>query len=136
MLNSGLLRDFAKYAPGYRAGLRANPSRTAMDHGSQLMRAYDANSMFNNGGVAMDAITVDITDIPQAQMWDEAVIMGRQGNAEISVHAIAKLKNTVSYDVLTNWQLRLRRKAVGTTRTTGGHIDPHWQTAGSFTANS
>ena len=55
MLNSGLLRDFAKYAPGYRAGLRANPSRTAMDHGSQLMRAYDANSMFNNGGVAMDA---------------------------------------------------------------------------------
>ena len=88
------------------------------------------------GGVAMDAITVDITDIPQAQMWDEAVIMGRQGNAEISVHAIAKLKNTVSYDVLTNWQLRLRRKAVGTTRTTGGHIDPHWQTAGSFTANS
>ena len=27
----------------------------------------------------MDAITVDITDIPEAQMWDEAVIMGRAG---------------------------------------------------------
>ena len=31
------------------------------------------------GGIAMDALMVDITDIPQAQMWDEAVIMGRQG---------------------------------------------------------
>ena len=64
------------------------------------------------GGIAMDALMVDITDIPDAQMWDEAVIMGRQGNEEITVHDIAKLKNSVSYDVLTNWRLRLRRKAV------------------------
>jgi alanine racemase len=55
---------------------------------------------------------VDITDIPEAQMWDEAVIMGRQGNEEITVHDMAKLKNSVSYDVLTNWRLRLRRKSV------------------------
>jgi len=64
------------------------------------------------GGVAMDAITVDITGIPEAQMWDEAVIMGCQGGGEITVHDIARLKNTVSYDVLTNWRLRLRRKTV------------------------
>ena len=70
------------------------------------------------GGVAMDAITVDITDIPEAQMWDEAVIMGRQGGEEISVHDMARLKNTVSYDVLTNWRLRLRRKTVN------GHVQP------------
>ncbi|HMP83642.1 MAG TPA: alanine racemase [Verrucomicrobiota bacterium] len=64
------------------------------------------------GGIAMDAVMVDITDIPEAQMWDEAVIMGRQGNEEITVHDMAKLKNSVSYDVLTGWRLRLRRKAV------------------------
>ena len=64
------------------------------------------------GGVAMDALTVDITDIPEAQMWDEAVIMGRQGGEEISVHDMARLKNTVSYDVLTGWRLRLRRRTV------------------------
>jgi alanine racemase len=64
------------------------------------------------GGVAMDAITVDVTDIPEAQMWDEAVIMGRQGGEEITVRSLATLKNTVTYDVLTNWRLRLRRKAV------------------------
>jgi alanine racemase len=64
------------------------------------------------GGIAMDALMVDITDIPQAQMWDEAVLMGRQGGDEITVRDIAKLKNSVTYDVLTNWRLRLRRKAV------------------------
>jgi len=64
------------------------------------------------GGIAMDALMVDVTDIPEAQMWDEAVIMGRQGNEEITVHDMAKLKGSVSYDVLTNWRLRLRRKCV------------------------
>jgi alanine racemase len=61
------------------------------------------------GGVAMDAITVDITDIPDANLWDEAVIMGRQGREEISVHEVAKLKGSVSYDVLTSWRSRLPR---------------------------
>jgi alanine racemase len=64
------------------------------------------------GGIAMDALMVDITDIPQAQMWDEAVIMGKQGKEEITARDIAKLKNSGPYDVLTNWRLRLRRKSV------------------------
>jgi alanine racemase len=61
------------------------------------------------GGVAMDALTVDITDIPAAQLWDVAVLMGRQGDQEISVHEVAKLKGSVSYDVLTAWRARLPR---------------------------
>jgi len=61
------------------------------------------------GGVAMDALTVDITDIPAAQLWDVAVLMGRQGDQEISVHDVAKLKGSVSYDVLTAWRARLPR---------------------------
>ena len=61
------------------------------------------------GGVAMDALTVDITDVPEARLWDEAVIMGRQGNEEISVHELARLKGSVSYEVLASWRLRLPR---------------------------
>ncbi len=61
------------------------------------------------GGVAMDALTVDITEIPAAGLWDEAVLMGSQGTEEITVHEIAKLKNSVSYDVLTGWRARLPR---------------------------
>jgi alanine racemase len=79
------------------------------NHGGVLLHGRRAPLI---GGIAMDALMVDITDIPEAQMWDEAVIMGRQGNDEISVHEMAKLKNSVSYDVLTGWRLRLRRKQV------------------------
>ncbi len=61
------------------------------------------------GGVAMDALTVDISEIPEATLWDEAVLMGRQGDGEITVHEVAKLKNSVSYDVLTSWRSRLPR---------------------------
>jgi len=52
---------------------------------------------------------VDITGIPAAQLWDEAVIMGRQGAEEISAHEIASLKNSICYDVLTGWRGRLPR---------------------------
>jgi alanine racemase len=61
------------------------------------------------GGTSMDAITVDITEIPEAKLWDEVVIMGVQGGEAIDVHDIATLKKSVSYDVLTNWRRRLRR---------------------------
>jgi alanine racemase len=71
------------------------------------------------GGIAMDALVVDITDIPEAQMWDEAVLMGRQGSEEITARDIATLKNSVTYDVLTAWRLRLRRKCVNGIAPTG-----------------
>ncbi|MDW7979628.1 MAG: alanine racemase [Verrucomicrobiales bacterium] len=64
------------------------------------------------GGVTMDAFMVDVTAIPEAQMWDEVVIMGKQGTEEITAHDIARLKGSVSYDVLTGWRLRLQRKCV------------------------
>jgi alanine racemase len=61
------------------------------------------------GGVSMDAITVDVTDIPQTKLWDEAVVMGGSGGETIDVHEVAVLKKSVSYDVLTNWRHRLKR---------------------------
>jgi len=61
------------------------------------------------GGVTMDALMVDVTELPEVSMWDEVVLMGEQGNEEISVHEIANLKRSVSYDVLTSWRLRLNR---------------------------
>jgi alanine racemase len=61
------------------------------------------------GGVAMDAFMVDTTDLPQVRLWDEVVLMGRQGTDEISVHELAAWKNSVSYDVLTGWRARLPR---------------------------
>lgn len=61
------------------------------------------------GGNAMDAMMIDITGIPETQLWDEVVIMGKQGNDEISVHDLAAWGNTVSYDIMTRWSVRMPR---------------------------
>jgi alanine racemase len=39
--------------------------------------------------------------------------MGRQGAEEITVHEVARLKNSVSYDILVGWRTRLPRLYVG-----------------------
>jgi len=64
------------------------------------------------GGVTMDAFFVDVTDIPEAKMWDEAVVMGRQGAEEINARDIAGWKNGGTYEILTNWRIRLRKEVV------------------------
>jgi alanine racemase len=61
------------------------------------------------GGNAMDAMMIDITDIPERRLWDEVVIMGKQGNDEISVHDLAAWGGTVSYDIMTRWSIRMPR---------------------------
>lgn len=61
------------------------------------------------GGNAMDATMVDITDIPEAGMWSEAVLMGRQGTEEITAGDVARWKGTVTYEVLVGWRSRLPR---------------------------
>lgn len=80
-----------------------------INHGHVLIHGKRAPIV---GGVTMDAFMVDVTEIPEAQMWDEVVIMGKQGTEEISVHDLARLKNSVSYDILTSWRLRLQRKCL------------------------
>ncbi len=57
----------------------------------------------------MDAMMVDVSEIPETGAWDEVVLMGQQGGEEIDIHEIANLKGTVSYDILSGWRARLPR---------------------------
>ena len=61
------------------------------------------------GGVAMDALTVDITELPEVAVGAEAVLMGRQGDDEITAQELARMKQSVTYDVLVGWRRRLPR---------------------------
>lgn len=61
------------------------------------------------GGVTMDALMIDLTDPPTVEVGDEAVLLGRQGEAEITAHELAALNHSVSYDVLAGWRARLPR---------------------------
>jgi alanine racemase len=111
--------DTAGYGMGYTAPASQRIAILPIGYGDGFPRVANQGGALLHGQraplvgrVSMDALMVDITDIPQAQMWDEAVVMGRQGREEITVYDLAKLKNSVSYDVLTSWRLRLRRECV------------------------
>jgi alanine racemase len=106
--------DTVGYGMRYTATSRRRIAVLALGYGDGFPRVRNQGAVLIHGqrcplvgGVAMDAITVDISDVPAARMWDEAVVMGRQGAGEISVHEVARLKNSVSYDVLVSWRARL-----------------------------
>lgn len=65
------------------------------------------------GGVSMDALTIDLTEVPEAGVGSEVVLLGSQGSEEVTVHEIAALKRSVSYDVLVGWRARLPRRYLG-----------------------
>ena len=62
------------------------------------------------GGVSMDAMTVDITEIIDAKQWDEVTLLGRNQQDEITIHDIAAMRNSVSYDAMVSWSARLPRR--------------------------
>lgn len=64
------------------------------------------------GGNAMDAMMVDITHLPQAQLGDEVVLMGQQNEAYIDPRELVQWKQTVCYEILANWRARLPRRIV------------------------
>ena len=63
------------------------------------------------GTVAMDAVMVDVTDVPGPQVTvdDEFVLIGRQGDDCIEALEVARWGNTISYEVITAMSARLAR---------------------------
>jgi alanine racemase len=66
------------------------------------------------GGVSMDALFVDVTEVPDVVRGDVATLLGRDGAEEITAHDLAALKRSVSYDLLCAWRARLPRRLVTT----------------------
>src|ERR671923_39287 len=61
------------------------------------------------GRVCMDLTMIDVTDIRKVQQGDEVVLLGRQGDAEISADEMAAWANTISYEILTSIGVRVPR---------------------------
>jgi alanine racemase len=59
------------------------------------------------GRICMNLFMVDITDIPEAQLEDEVVLMGQQGKEVISADLLSGLCGTINYELVTriNWQI-------------------------------
>jgi alanine racemase len=88
------------YADGYPRGL-SNKAQV-------LVRGLRAPQV---GTVAMDAIMVDVTDIPGPPMTidDEFTLLGEQGGDRISAPEVARWGNTISHEVVAAMSGRLPR---------------------------
>jgi alanine racemase len=61
------------------------------------------------GKICMDMTLVDTTDVPLVQEGDEVVLMGEQGTEAISAAEIAQWSQTIPYEILCNFGLRIPR---------------------------
>jgi alanine racemase len=57
----------------------------------------------------MDVTLVDVTDIPEARVGSEVVLIGRQGDDQIRVEEIAGLIGTTEHDITTRLTSRVPR---------------------------
>jgi alanine racemase len=77
------------YADGYRRGLQLG--------GEVLIRGRRAPVV---GAICMDLTMVDLTEVPGARVGDEVILWGDAGEALISVNDVARLAQTISYELL------------------------------------
>lgn len=95
-LTEELIRDtiVAIIPIGYWHGF----SRGLSGKGEVLIRGMRAKVL---GRVSMDMIAVDVSYIPQVEVLDEVVLIGKQGEDEITLRDMARLISSSPYEIAT-----------------------------------
>ncbi len=90
------------YSDGYDRGLS--------NQGYILVRGKRAPV---RGRICMNLMMIDLSDIPEAQLDDEAVLIGRQGKEEITADQLAALCGTINYEIVARLNPEIPRLVVG-----------------------
>ncbi len=93
----------ATVAIGYADGVH----RARANRGHVLVRGRRAPLI---GMVSMDAITLDVSEVPGVQVGDTATLIGRDGDQAITAEEVAEWSGTISYEVLTSIGPRVERR--------------------------
>jgi alanine racemase len=88
-------RRVATVAIGYADGVH----RARSNRGDVLVRGQRAPLI---GVVSMDAITLDVTEVPGVQPGDVATLVGADGDQRITAEEVGAWSGTISYEVLTS----------------------------------
>jgi alanine racemase len=91
---------------GYGDGLL----RAASNRGAMLVRGRRCPII---GRISMDLTTLDVTEVPDCAVGDEVIVIGRQGNEQITAQELARACETSAYEVLTNVSPRVPRIYTG-----------------------
>jgi alanine racemase len=79
---------------GYAHGF----NRALSNQGQVLIRGRMARVV---GTINMNMMSVDVSDIPDLQVGEEVVIIGHQGDLELTVASFSDFSNLVNYELLT-----------------------------------
>ncbi|MFO7850918.1 MAG: alanine racemase [Bacteroidota bacterium] len=90
---------------GYSSGY----SRILSNQGRVLINESFANVI---GLVNMNMMIVDVTLIPEAKRGDEVVLIGKQGDLEITVSSFGAMSDTMNYELLVRLPQSIKRKIV------------------------
>ncbi|MGE5335183.1 MAG: alanine racemase [Nitrososphaerota archaeon] len=87
---------------GYADGFRRAPA----NWGEVLVRGQRAPLV---GRVCMDQCMIDVTHIPGVRQGDEVVLIGRQGEDELTADEVARRLGTIAYEVTSELLARVPR---------------------------
>ena len=59
------------------------------------------------GNICMDQCMVDVSAVPDVKLGDEVVILGKQGDQEISADDLAAINGTINYEITCCFDLRI-----------------------------
>ena len=96
----------ATLAAGYADGYPRHLSNT---FATVLVRGQRCHLL---GRVTMDLIMIDVSEVPDAQVGDEVVLMGRQGKEEIPCAELAERAGTITWEITTRVGQRVHRVVV------------------------
>jgi len=96
-------RRVATVAIGYADGV----FRARANRGHVLVRRRQAPLI---GMVSMDAVTIDVTTIPEVEIGDAVTLIGQDGDESITAEQVAEWSGTISYEVLTAIGPRVKRR--------------------------
>jgi alanine racemase len=84
-------------------------SRSLSNQSYVLVRGYRANVI---GLVNMNMMIVNVTQIPEVEIGDEVVLIGKQGELEISVASFSEMSSLMNYEMLTRLPENIERAVV------------------------
>jgi len=90
---------------GYCSGY----SRSLSNNGRVLIRGTRCGVI---GLVNMNMIIVDVSFLEDVEVLDEVVIVGKQGELEISVDSFSEISQQINYEILSRIPINIPRKLV------------------------
>lgn len=64
------------------------------------------------GRICMDQMVADVTDIPDVKPGDEVILIGREGQEQITAEDLAKWSGTISYEILLSVGSRVKKEII------------------------